>query len=179
MRQLLPLLTSILCAIDRKLPAEVVASHAFFDYHIKRFGMMRIKGQREAEIRGQRASHIDPVITRVQAFIYATVILLIKYVRLCGMLEQAVDALPKFRIALWLKIGTRILIDELPAFPAIIGAQAAYCGDTHPHAITITRISHDRMQAEPSRARTPLFAGRMLKQPCIRLPRLAVIFTGP
>ena len=133
-RHCLPLLSPIGGTVYRKLFADVVASHTVFDYCEDGIRVMRVESNGEAEFRWQIVLNINPVIASVQRLIDATVVLLIEDVWLLRMLDEAMDALSKFRVDIGLEAGTCIFVGKRPAFATVIGAYTPYRRDTDPHS---------------------------------------------
>src|SRR5947209_1271224 len=101
---------------------NVMTSHRLFHHHEYRVRMVNIQGDRETKLGGQVLLDIYPILARVETLIDATMVLLVQYVRLSWMLDQPVNALPKFWILVRHEVGPCVLIGEDPTLSAIVRA---------------------------------------------------------
>src|SRR5205085_12002825 len=111
-----------------------MTGHWVFHHYEYSIGMVNIQSDGEAKLRGQILLDVYPILARVEALIDSTMVLLVQYIRLRRVLDQPVNALPKFWILVGLEISSRVFISKNPALPAIIRTHAAHCRDPYPHA---------------------------------------------
>src|SRR5690242_4077792 len=131
---------------------------------------MSIKSNGKAKFGGKVVLDVDPIVASIDTLVDATVVLLVEDVGLRGMLDHAVQALPKLRVDVRQETGTHVFVEEDPALTTIVGAHAANGGDAHPHTLIIGRIDDNGMQAQAARARPPLLARGMIGKAFVQAP---------
>ncbi len=119
-----PAFPSILRTIHTEMLTDILAAILILNYDEYSIRMMCIYGYRKSKFRGQGLLDVYPIITCIQGFVDAAVVLLVQDIRLCWMLDEAVNALTELGILLRLEIGTGILIGKDPALAAVICAHA-------------------------------------------------------
>ena len=119
-----PVFPCILTAINGEVLVDVVAMIGVLDDDKDGVRIVDIEGYGEAKLGRQITLHIDPVVTSVKTLKEATVILLVEYFRLCRVLDETMDTLPKLRVFLWKEVGGDIFVSEGPAPTPIVAAHA-------------------------------------------------------
>src|SRR5947209_19969884 len=111
-----------------------MTGHWVFHHYEYSIGMVNVQSDGEAKLRRQILLDVYPILARVEALIDSTMVLLVQHIRLRRVLDQPVNALPKFWILVRHEISPRILIGKDPAFPTIICTHTADSRDSYPHA---------------------------------------------
>ena len=123
---------------------------------IDRLRIVRVNGDREAEVAGQIATDLAPVVAAVVAAHDVPVLLHVERVRPARMNRDIVHAVSNVGDRIGDVIGPQALVDRLPRPAAILGPECARRGDSADDAVFIRRIDDDRVQAQSAGARRPI-----------------------
>src|SRR4051794_34662167 len=140
---------------------------------VRDVGVVRVEREREAEAGGEAvAVEALPVVAAVVRAVDAAVVLLPDPLRLLGMHQQLVHALPD--VGIWVRHELRrdVLVDRGPGVTAVLAPEGAGSRDGDVHG-TVDELN--RVSAHAPSGRLPAVARRMLEQPLVQLPRPAAV----
>src|SRR2546421_12348104 len=121
-----PAFTAILGTIHTEMLTDILAAILILNYDEHSIRMMCIDGYRKSKFRRQGPLDVYPIITCIQGFVDAAVVLLVQNVRLCWMLDETVNALAELRVLIRQKNCSCILIGKDPVLTTIVCAHAAH-----------------------------------------------------
>ena len=121
-----PAFAAILGTIHTEMLTHILATILVLDYNEHGIGMMSIDGYRKSKFRGQGPLDVYPIITCIQGFVDAAVVLLVQDIRLRWVLDEAVNALAELWVLIRQKTCSCILIGKDPVLTTIICAHAAH-----------------------------------------------------
>src|SRR5256885_11907671 len=88
---------------------------------------------------------------------------------------DAVNAVPHLGVRVGDVLRLEPLVDRLPGFAAIFGTERTCGGYGDEHALAITRIENDCMEAHPTGPRLPTWPGPVAAQSGQLLPTLTAV----
>src|SRR5215217_5298857 len=144
-------------------------------HDVDRLGLVRVDGDREAEVGGEVPADLVPLLARVVRAHDVPVLLHEERVGPGRVHRDAVDAVADLLVLVRELAGAEALVDRLPRLTAVIGAEGAgrRYGDVHP--VGVLGIDDDRVQAEAASAGLPRLAARVRPQRGQLLPVVAAV----
>src|SRR5258708_38951626 len=100
--------------------ANIISGLGVLDNYEERVRMVNVERYGKAKFGGQIVLDVDPIISRVGTFIDAAVVLLVEYIGLRGVLDEAVNTLAELGIKLGEEASTYIFIGEAPTLARVI-----------------------------------------------------------
>ena len=125
---------------------------------------MRVRIDYEAKIRRQVAADFFPVVAGIVGAHHVRVLLHEEHPGTLRVHSDMMNAVADLSFRIGNVLRAQPLVDRLPGFAPIVGAECAGSGNGDPYPPWIARIENDRVQAHAARARLPVRAGAVLAQ---------------
>ena len=160
-----PLVAAGARAVDLQLAFKrKVLGVALDGNDVDRFGLVGVDVDDEAEVGGKVAADLGPVVAGVVGAHDVPVFLHEENAGAFGIHGDVVDAVAGFGGGVGNVFGVETLVDGLPGFAAVVGAEGSRGGDRDVDAVGIRGIEDDGVEAHAARAGLPLRTGAVTAQ---------------
>src|SRR5258708_17242457 len=171
-----PLVAAGLAAINAELAlGNEVFAVALDRRDVDRFRLVGVHINHEAEIGGEIATDFVPAVAGVVAAHDVPMLLHEERVWLGWMHGDVVNAVADFGVGIGNELGNQALVDRLPGFARIVGAERARGGNRDVDAIRIFLVENDGVETHAAGAGLPLGAGAVSAQGGMLAPILAAV----